>query len=83
MKLLNNMATSFVSNFSLLCSCRDGNAVDICDYMLSGIDKVCPDLTDKQALCHSMSYSNPLSQIPECEDFYSASNLMCSGMSSV
>jgi hypothetical protein len=41
------------------------------DYMLSGNDKECPDLTDKQTLCHSMSYSNPLSQI---DDFNSAVN---------
>jgi hypothetical protein len=35
------------------------------DYMLSGNAKECPDLTDKQTLCHGVSYSNPLNQIPE------------------
>jgi len=30
------------------------------DYMLSGNDKEHPDLTDKQTLCHSMTYPNPL-----------------------
>jgi hypothetical protein len=68
------MAISAFSNFSLLYSCRDGNAVDICDYIFSGNDKECPDLTDKQTLCHSMSYSNPLSQIREFKDLDSAIN---------
>ena len=35
------------------------------DYMLGGNDKEYPDLTDKQTLCYSTSYSNPLNQIPE------------------
>jgi len=29
------------------------------EYVLGGNDKECPDLTDKQTLCHSMSYPNP------------------------
>jgi len=44
------------------------------DYMLCGSDKKWPDLTDKQTLCHSMSYPNLLSQIPECEEFDSDIN---------
>lgn len=44
------------------------------EYMLGGNDKECPDLTDKQTLCHSMSYPNPLSQIPEFEEFDSDTN---------
>ena len=39
------------------------------DYPLSGNDKECPDMTDKQTLCHSMSSSNkPLCEMLEFED---------------
>ena len=40
------------------------------DYPLSGNDKECPDMTDKQTLCHSMSSPNkPLCEMSEFEDF--------------
>jgi hypothetical protein len=40
------------------------------DYPLSSNEKECPDMTDKQTVCHSMSLPNkPLCEMSEFEDF--------------